>query len=234
MDSAKIIINGQEADLGGQTLAVDETLNMDDAGILSVVNPNRCVTKAQFDRMSQEEKRGTVIVTDEDPYLVHHPGEVYSTKEMVIGRWIDGRSVYRKVFTGTINVINNNVIVGYIENLKDLINITGTIYETDHQIYVVSDPATFLKYDTVSHAVFIYATRSGQLNQPYMIIVEYTKTIDDLAASAVTLESKIPMQKSGSITIDDQNYHYEMPDVDVIASASASAVASASSATFHF
>lgn len=229
MDSTKIIINGQETNFGGQTLVVDETLNVDDAGVLSVVNPNRRVTKAQFDRMSKEEKRGTVIVTDEEPCFVHHPGEVYSTKEIVIGRWIDGRMLYRRVLTVNALTSGYNSIISLpnITYLK-VYGITRKINQNAYFLpcynneFLVKDFELLIDVDPASLAI---------VGSSATIVIEYVKTVD---SSAVTLESKIPMQKSGSITIDDQEYHYEMPDMDVIASASASSVASASSAAFHF
>lgn len=60
----------------------------------------RGVTQAEYDALSDEEKRGLVVITDAQPSGGGESGgtceDVYSTEEQRIGTWIDGKPLYRK------------------------------------------------------------------------------------------------------------------------------------------
>lgn len=55
-------------------------------------------TKAKFNALdkSQLKDEQEVIITDD----YDSNGNIYSTEEVVIGKWIDGKPLYRKAFTG--------------------------------------------------------------------------------------------------------------------------------------
>lgn len=50
---------------GGTSFTTDETLTMSDDNVLSVTTPVKGVTKTEFDTMSDADKKGLVVVTDE-------------------------------------------------------------------------------------------------------------------------------------------------------------------------
>lgn len=109
----------------------------------------------------------------------------YSTEEQVIGTWIDGKPLYRKV--GTIKFTSiysqGNFTVGSLisSNIK-----YGTITKvfTDsllcNNLYNTFD-STIKSNIYVSAAggyIFGFTTRENYLNKTIYVVVEYTKTTD--------------------------------------------------------
>lgn len=119
-----------------------------------------------------------------DSYSCNYVNNIntYSTNEIRIGTWIDGKPVYRKVFTGTlptgsgentfnfsgINIIN---FYGEIKSKSGATFLINTYY-TPIPAYSISgwiDNSGNLKIDCGSN----YNTSSQ-----YEIVIEYTKTTD--------------------------------------------------------
>lgn len=114
--------------------------------------------------------------------------EIYSTNEIIIGTWIDGKKIYRKVVTST-NLPSNieNKIPHGISNLNAVINISGyykagglNLYypvcyigatiSNDYKIY------TNVYNNDISSYCGVYNT--GNTYYDAYIVLEYTKTTD--------------------------------------------------------
>lgn len=205
----------------------NDTLTMSEDNVLGVTNPVRQVTKSQFGAMSAEEKQGVVIVEDEDPPLAHHPGKTYSTEETVVGRWIDGKPIYRKagVYKSSGEIDKWSEIGEKIPNVETVINLNAIGIASNEYVTLAGYRINLAYFKSVSSIMVYIPTENAQRYSDidYLCIIEYTKATDTSAALSVTLDSKIPMQQSGSITQGGSVYHYEIPNVDAIASASASA-----------
>lgn len=68
---SKIIVDGEVMELpdsGGINFTIDKTLTMSEDNVLGVAVPTKGVTKEEFDQMSDDEKKGHIIVTDEPPF----------------------------------------------------------------------------------------------------------------------------------------------------------------------
>ena len=53
----------------------------------------------------------------------------YSTEEQIVGKWIDGKPLYQKTFTGTTSTTtSSDSVAGTITNLDTLVNSNGTIF----------------------------------------------------------------------------------------------------------
>lgn len=107
----------------------------------------------------------------------------YSTEEQVVGTWIDGKPIYRKVLAGTASATNIGVPVGE-NNISKFIFIdayrftAGAISDTIGQFY--SNTNDFFKFwgrESSNHN-FSIELRNSTANYDYTIIVEYTKTTD--------------------------------------------------------
>ena len=106
----------------------------------------------------------------------------YSTNETVIGTWITGKPIYRKVIVLSTTVSTGDDIV----NLEDLyidkiIDIKGTVF-TDGSTYTINTDlsanslgSTLVKYDTDFLSVFWGGIGD---TSDFTIILEYTKTTD--------------------------------------------------------
>ena len=99
----------------------------------------------------------------------------YDTSEIAIGTWIDGRTIYRQVFTGTLQ--NTDVTLGTISNFKEATRIDGVVYVSDIQQYFpISTQGAFTAQVREGGAVKVRTSAVGWIDRPVTLIVEYTKT----------------------------------------------------------
>lgn len=99
----------------------------------------------------------------------------YDTSEIAIGTWIDGRTIYRRVFTGTLQ--STDVTLGTISNFKEATRIDGMVYVSDIQQYFpISTQGLFTAQVRDGGIVKIRTAGAGWINKPVTLIVEYTKT----------------------------------------------------------
>lgn len=122
--------------------------------------------------------------------------DIYSTEEQVIGRWIDGKPLYRKVYTGratfsttsTITVIEKD-----FRSTKSVKRMSGIItakynFNTGYTYtYAMPTSACTTKLDRY---INLFISGSGDLSvdivwdtktvepAPFELVVEYTKTTD--------------------------------------------------------
>lgn len=109
--------------------------------------------------------------------------DVYSTDEIEIGTWIDGKPIYRKVIDFGVLPNNTSKYVPHnISNLDKVINIGGYIVKGNEYnplplMYRGSDSS----YNT---AIYVTATNIAMNNEKdrsgysAVVILEYTKTTD--------------------------------------------------------
>ncbi len=107
----------------------------------------------------------------------------YSTSEQVIGKWVDGRKVYRKVLTGTTTNSDIQTINHGISNLYAVIQVSGFIKATNgSQPIPRVVPDAIQTYgigigDIGANAIASFQHFASQYkNCPYAIILDYIKT----------------------------------------------------------
>lgn len=104
----------------------------------------------------------------------------YSTNEVIIGTWEDGKNVYRRTIkTTTSNTANTLKVLGIIENLKEIIAHTISYKTNDNIKYLTDNP---------SEAPVIFIDASNNINESHKsdyfntslitITLIYTKTTD--------------------------------------------------------
>lgn len=119
-----------------------------------------------------------------------HDGSIenntYSTNEMVIGTWIDGKKLYRKVLkVKSSSVVNTEQVIANIPNVSSFVRTSG---------YVVSSAGNFMPINMTNpknpqvYAIYTIFFGNGDVYQTVMsdvyadkdciLILEYTKTID--------------------------------------------------------
>lgn len=116
----------------------------------------------------------------EDGIKALYEKTLYSTTEQVVGTWIDGKPIYRKVieYTGEIeastwtSISISSLGIYYVDNLvikggylKYPENITESIYSYSNRVQ-------FLNYN--NNISFYFSTSPSKVT----LIVEYTKTTD--------------------------------------------------------
>lgn len=112
-------------------------------------------------------------------------GEIYSTDEIRIGTWIDGKPLYQKTFTGTVSSNGTFPAIG-IARVQTWVNGAGWIVRNDKYQYPI--PAFYSPQDYIGFAArpdgttlfFDYGTALDTVikNAPFHITFQYTKTTD--------------------------------------------------------
>lgn len=117
-------------------------------------------------------------------------GEVYSTEEQRIGTWIDGKPLYRKVYTGTTGASGEVKNIGVILNLDNLINLFGILKTSSKNFVSLSFSQggyyTTLGINADTNMVYVLSNSQTHLNSPVTVIAEYTKTTDEPVLSTET------------------------------------------------
>ncbi len=116
-------------------------------------------------------------------------GEVYSTTEQVIGTWIDGKPLYRKVITGNLTgeTTNYNYAEFYLPTtIETLVRLNGSMKTNNSNAHwVKSLPANAIDinyfYNEGTGRTRLYGTNKTEMpitTTSYIVIAEYTKTTD--------------------------------------------------------
>lgn len=113
-------------------------------------------------------------------------GDSYSTEETRIGTWIDGKPIYRRVWS--INLaesVNTNFEVADTSafNLDTVVTVRGVIqnYTTGPAYSPIPDhvaSGVIRIWVSIHNKLIITNPDSRMINQPCIIILEYTKTTD--------------------------------------------------------
>ncbi|MDD3369393.1 MAG: hypothetical protein PHP50_11015 [Lachnospiraceae bacterium] len=105
----------------------------------------------------------------------------YLTEENIVGTWIDGKPLYRRVFTGTVGVDN---VIGTISNIATVTNLHGMINYNNTWCTIPTNngdsDAIVIIFVNTAGGVQLYCktTSSAYYNHPCNVTVEYTKTTD--------------------------------------------------------
>lgn len=108
------------------------------------------------------------------------PGEeIYSTEEVRIGTWIDGKPVYRRVFnTQTGSAVNDvTIVVNDVQNVDYPVYISG-IMNLNNRFYQIPDSYNDLSFDTSRNCIYHVIRSNAYIGFPLTIVLEYTKTTD--------------------------------------------------------
>lgn len=174
---------------------------LSDKNGLSVTNPVRGIlTKAEFDALSEEEKATGTYFVDDGSSSSSGGGsssEDYSTEETVIGTWIDGKKLYRRVFAFTTPSnysLWTNVGVA-VENIDYLAETVITFISSDGAKIQCPfrDNASTIEFCYKSNGIEMYLNHTGGdyfKSRPARAILLYTKTTDE--ATVTTNEISAP------------------------------------------
>ena len=101
----------------------------------------------------------------------------YSTEEQVIGAWIDGKPIYRRVFTGETSIAQINVTIhNYAENVDTLIRSYGQLENSSGmKLSLLSDDQSVV---WANNEFTIYVNNVVEDMFKYTLICEYTKLTD--------------------------------------------------------
>lgn len=108
----------------------------------------------------------------------------YSESEIIIGKWIDGKPIYRKVFQGTTpgNTTNTTTSVQICSVLDNLVSFDYIMKDSSNYRFTgaanVGNGEIYSAWLTDLHYIRHRASGSAFFNRPVIWIAEYTKTTD--------------------------------------------------------
>lgn len=108
--------------------------------------------------------------------------DTYSTNEIKVGTWVDGKPVYRKVIEGvTSGTPDTEYVIHTISNIKKTVSYYGSILDNNmvsHKIgtYLSAQYNSVVFVDTSGNVYMRHG--SAMVNKSYSLIIEYTKTTD--------------------------------------------------------
>ncbi len=107
--------------------------------------------------------------------------DVYSLEERIVGRWIDGKPVYKRAFTGTAGVSTPVDVSSW--NIDTVIDITGTVGSiATRYVHKLSSytPARDGQYGCYifDSKFFVEPLSKFLATSPYVATLKYTKTTD--------------------------------------------------------
>lgn len=119
--------------------------------------------------------------------------QVYSQEEQVIGTWIDGKPLYRKIITGSCpSVANQNIAVAEYSylNVEQITSYYGMSFDGAGTAmgldFSSGDPYKLLTY--VSTTDIKQYAGSSLVSETFRITIEYTKTTDEATVAVATAE----------------------------------------------
>lgn len=120
-----------------------------------------------------------------DLYALKGNNNNYSSEEQVIGKWINGKTIYRKIFTGTTpNTSKSNTTTSILisSDLDELISLKWILIDSNNYKIVgegslhTADSLLFAAWATPDNYIRVRAGSSSCCNRPVKYITEYTKT----------------------------------------------------------
>ena len=118
---------------------------------------------------------GSIVTIDDNP--IKEVTNTYSTNEMVIGKWVDGKPIYRKVITA--NSTQMDVSSFNIENVSDVryfVKTTGNYIFPGAYGYASNNMIALYFVNGYSQLSMAFARPDRFVS--VTIILEYTKTTD--------------------------------------------------------
>ena len=105
--------------------------------------------------------------------------QIYSTDETIIGTWVNGKPLYRKIIKTSVKQGVQKIYDVSNMNLDDIIRMNGSISQSEGSIVHIpygtsSNDFAVVYYPKSSNQIEVNTTRAGIVN----IILEYTKTTD--------------------------------------------------------
>lgn len=113
---------------------------------------------------------------------------IYSTDEIIVGRWIDGKPLYRRVLSlNTPNNVDGSTQIGsFTALIKQLIKLESVIDLTQYNDWVPvpqylsagNSIHCYLEVSNSINKIMMAVNNTAYQNRPVIVILEYTKTTD--------------------------------------------------------
>jgi len=124
--------------------------------------------------------------TDSATTTIQEDPNEYSTTEKIVGKWIDGKPIYQKTATGTLDStgFDNSII---ITNVDEVIDIKGIVNQLSGMGGINKIPLNFINLTGEYHTGAFFRKRTNSIDiectsqyagLDYVVTIQYTKTTD--------------------------------------------------------
>ena len=111
--------------------------------------------------------------------------DYYDTNERIVGRWVDGKPVYRKVFNITLNRSAGNTDVATGVSIQEVVDVRGIVHVQSQYCEPfpnsVAGTNRITVYDnnfSTPNTIRVVNNSNVWVGQPFIIVLDYTKTTD--------------------------------------------------------
>ena len=164
-------------------MATATTFENDDYVMIVQNNKNKKITRQNILENIEDDISDLNALSIENSTKINNLS-TYSTNEQVIGIWIDGKPIYRKVYQGTTSSTDggNATISSGITNLDTIIRMEGYI-KNDALWWSINADFQSPNYYSSCHYTYndnLINIKVGArlVSSPVFVILEYTKTTD--------------------------------------------------------
>lgn len=213
----KILSNIKEF-INKNKIKIDDTLTMSEDGTLGVAVPVKPITNAEYEKLGEEEKESNAVWAIMDDIVDSGGGgssEVYSTKEVRVGTWIDGRPLYRIAGSTTTpsEIEKWTKIYDPIPNLLDVIRLSSYYkpsvngFQLPHLLSssgkLIAEISYFQDFNANDTGILCYISDAAYINKPLRYIIEYTKTTDQ--ATTQISDNSLRQEDRPSVEVPEFN-----------------------------
>lgn len=110
---------------------------------------------------------------------------VYSTTEVPIGKWIDGKTLYRKVLTGTKASSSDEISLSTPSNINTMVNVSIQAKNSSEALSIPNISISYASGNTYRGYTYLSNNASWNKNHLYIVgvtdftsfhaVIEYTK-----------------------------------------------------------
>lgn len=206
-----LIINGIPIEIkGGVVYSAGDGITFN-GNEITVTTPTRgIVTDSEYNAFTEEQKQSGTYIIQDDAGAASSTANVYSTEEQVVGRWIDGKPIYRKVILNISGAQLNNFVLA--ENVDSRISLSGMLtHVSTGFIYPLPNRSGSSDYVQTKIANDIWTLTTAGNWTPYNAeaILEYTKTTD---YPTIVLQTETTLEDAISIPDDETQTDMEVPE----------------------
>ena len=111
--------------------------------------------------------------------IINNIQENYSTDEQIVGKWIQGQPIYRRIITGTLHVGTAKVLTSFPGSYR-ILNFNGNIFQQSiNQVKPINFWFSTTDYMSVLHnrnnSTISYGCAGNYENSQIVLILEYIK-----------------------------------------------------------
>jgi microcystin-dependent protein len=190
------------AGFGGSTLGVPTSSFPDETDYLSSKVNQRSVNTASSGSQTNlyytsRPTNTSVLYCIATKNIFMDAGSNYSTEEQVVGTWIDGKPIYQRIFTGSLEYNSSSgrleTTINLVSGIDKFIKLSGMLALSGGSFYTIpgrnsetyASSSIFCRgrnNSSSSNPNTVFINAPGTFTQveedPYFMIVQYTKTTD--------------------------------------------------------